>query len=111
MPTMFSSVDFPQPEGPITATNSPLSICRLTFASAAVSTLSARYSLRIPLSVITVVLPLQSVFLSFDLDAVEFAQLLVPGRQDALACHEAGEHFDLLRIAAAEAYRATLRYV
>jgi hypothetical protein len=35
--TMLSNVDFPQPEGPTKATNSPLAISRSTGASATVS--------------------------------------------------------------------------
>jgi len=37
---MFSSVDFPLPEGPITATASPGAICRLTPSTAGAASLS-----------------------------------------------------------------------
>src|SRR5690606_16530120 len=41
-PMMLSSVDFPQPDGPIIATNSPLFTCMFTLFSAVVSTSSVR---------------------------------------------------------------------
>ena len=42
MPTIFSRVDLPQPEGPITATNSPRFTSMLMLFRAVVSTLSER---------------------------------------------------------------------
>src|SRR4030095_3615778 len=41
-PRMFSSVDFPQPDGPMMATNSPASTLRSMARSAVVSTSSER---------------------------------------------------------------------
>src|SRR5215469_1796768 len=45
MPTMLRKVDFPQPDGPITATNSPPATSRLMSRSAVVSTSVVRYTL------------------------------------------------------------------
>src|SRR5690606_18949984 len=44
-PMMLSSVDLPQPDGPMTATNSPAEMRRLTSFSAAVSTSLVRKTL------------------------------------------------------------------
>jgi len=45
MPTMLRSIDLPQPEGPMMATNSPAATSRATLRSAVVSTSVVRYTL------------------------------------------------------------------
>src|SRR5574344_1345890 len=55
-PTMFSKVDFPQPEGPMTLTNSPFSMLMLTFSRAVVSISCVRYTLFTPSSLIILII-------------------------------------------------------
>ena len=59
VPTMLSRVDFPQPEGPMTATNSPREIERSISCMASVRTVSVVNSLQILLSCIRFVWVIQ----------------------------------------------------
>src|SRR6187399_597887 len=99
---MFSSVDLPQPEGPITATNSPASICRLTSLSACVSTSVVRYTL-----------PILSSFnmkdSSLNIDAVDTVIAGVVRGDHAFARCQAAKNLELLDIAAPDANPATVR--
>src|SRR6187399_3339348 len=99
---MFSSVDLPQPEGPITATNSPASICRLTSLSACVSTSVVRYTL-----------PILSSFnmkdSSLNIDAVDTVIAGVVGGDHAFARREAAENLQLLDDAAPDANAPAVR--
>src|SRR5688572_32794335 len=99
-PTMFSSVDLPQPEGPMTATNSPLVSPKSTLSSAVVSSSVVRYFLLICDSLIIAGSPSGT---AVELNAVEPLEAFVARRDDALALAEAVEHLDPLGIAPAEA--------
>src|SRR6188508_2385958 len=93
---MLSSVDLPQPEGPITATNSPASICRLTSLSACVSTSVVRYTLPILWS-------FNMKDSSLNIDAVDADVAGVVGRNHAFAGRKSAENLELFDVAASDA--------
>src|SRR5690606_21631043 len=103
---MLSSVDLPHPDGPMTATNSPLVISKATPSSAVVSSSAVRYFFVIRDNLIT--LPPSPLLGSHELDAVEALETLVARRDDAFAVAQALEHLDALGVAPTEADCALL---
>src|SRR5215212_9118550 len=99
---MLSNVDFPQPDGPMIATNSPVAISRLTSLNALVSTSAVRntFSTCSSFSICDS---------SLDVDAGYAAVSLVARRDHAFAGLEPGEDLELLEAAAARADRASRR--
>src|SRR5579859_4804978 len=94
MPSVFKSVDLPQPDGPMIATNSPSSMERSMDRSAVVSTSSERN--RRLMSASTIMRRLSAK------DEVGVgSEPGIGGDHHPLAGREAGRHLHLLRIAAA----------
>src|SRR5688572_8662348 len=117
-PRMCSSVDFPQPDGPMIETNCPASSSSLTASSAVVSTRSVRKSfcrfsvsmiMGFPCDAIARVFSAPALHRLREHELVDLVERVVARRHDAVAGPKALEHLDEARILAAEPNRRATR--